>query len=89
MGNRFICSPMILRQSPTVDKPKASIIEAPQSRNQRQEKTQLSERKAATLLQKKAVRPGPKPDTLKLRGNWRDAVKRSLRKKKPPEGWPK
>jgi DNA invertase Pin-like site-specific DNA recombinase len=33
--------------------------------------------------------PGPKPDKLKLKGNWRDAVKRSLQKKKPPQGWPK
>jgi hypothetical protein len=33
--------------------------------------------------------PGPKPDVLKLKGNWRDAVKKSLAKKKPPGGWPK
>ena len=33
--------------------------------------------------------PGPKPGILKLKGNWRDAVKRSLQKKKPKEGWPK
>jgi hypothetical protein len=33
--------------------------------------------------------PGPKPETLKIKGNWRDAVKRSLVKKKPTEGWPK
>jgi hypothetical protein len=33
--------------------------------------------------------PGPKPDLLKIRGNWKDAVKQSLQKKKPPEGWPK
>ena len=33
--------------------------------------------------------PGPKPDRLKLKGNWRDAVKQSLQKKEPPGGWPK
>jgi hypothetical protein len=33
--------------------------------------------------------PGPKPDVLKINGNWRDAVKKSLEKKKPAEGWPK
>ncbi len=32
--------------------------------------------------------PGPKPDRLKLEGNWRDVVKKSLQKKKPPDGWP-
>jgi hypothetical protein len=42
--------------------------------------------------QKKAQKPakrGPKADVLKLEGNWRDAVKKSLAKKKPAEGWPK
>jgi len=34
-------------------------------------------------------RPGPKPDVLKLKGRWQDAVKQSLQKKKPAEGWPK
>jgi hypothetical protein len=33
--------------------------------------------------------PGPKPDVLKLKGKWQDAVKKSLQKKKPAEGWPK
>ena len=33
--------------------------------------------------------PGPKPDALKLDGDWRDAVKKSLEKKKPAMGWPK
>jgi hypothetical protein len=32
---------------------------------------------------------GPKPDTLKIEGDWKDAVKKSLEKKKPPTGWPK
>ena len=33
--------------------------------------------------------PGPKPNVLKLKGKWQNAVKQSLQKKKPPEGWPK
>jgi hypothetical protein len=34
-------------------------------------------------------RRGPKPEYLKLEGNWEDAVKRSLQKKRPADGWPK
>lgn len=33
--------------------------------------------------------PGPKPDVLKLEGNWKDAIKKSFAKKKPATGWPK
>ena len=32
---------------------------------------------------------GPKPDVLKIEGDWQDAIKKSLQKKKPAEGWPK
>lgn len=39
--------------------------------------------------QKTAVKPGPKPDILKIGGKWQDAIKKSLVKKKPVEGWPK
>jgi hypothetical protein len=39
---------------------------------------------------KPQAKPGPKPDLLKLKGNWQSAIKKSLTKKKPPpEGWPK
>jgi len=34
-------------------------------------------------------KPGPKPDLYKIDGNWEDAVKKSLQKKKPATGWPK
>jgi len=37
---------------------------------------------------KKATR-GPKPDLLKLEGDWRDLMKKALQKKKPADGWPK
>jgi hypothetical protein len=38
---------------------------------------------------KQPAKTGPKPDTLKIEGKWQDAVKKSLSKKKPVEGWPK
>lgn len=31
---------------------------------------------------------GPKPDTLKIEGDWKKAVKGALKKKRPAEGWP-
>jgi len=45
--------------------------------------------KKAKTTKKERETPGPKPDILKLEEDWREAVKKSLRKKKPPEGWPK
>jgi hypothetical protein len=33
--------------------------------------------------------PGPAPEMLKIEGDWKDAVKKALRVKKPPGGWPK
>jgi hypothetical protein len=38
---------------------------------------------------KARAKPGPKPDILKLHGNWQSAIKKSLKKTKPPDGWPK
>ena len=32
---------------------------------------------------------GPKPETLKVEGDWQQAMKKALGKKKPNEGWPK
>ena len=37
----------------------------------------------------KRAAPGPKPSVLKIKGKWQDAVKKSLAKRKPPQGWPK
>jgi len=33
--------------------------------------------------------PDSKPGALKIEGNWWDAIKLSLAKKKPANGWPK
>lgn len=33
-------------------------------------------------------KPGPKPDHLKLEGDWEEAMKKALKKEKPKEGWP-
>ena len=38
---------------------------------------------------KKKATPGPKAERLKLKGYWKDLMKKSLSKKKPAEGWPK
>jgi hypothetical protein len=38
---------------------------------------------------KKRPKPGPAAETLKIDGNWQDAMKKSLGKKKPAGGWPK
>ena len=44
---------------------------------------------ATKKLPTKKLTPGPKPDTLKIEGKWQDAVKKSLTKKKPADGWSK
>jgi hypothetical protein len=48
----------------------------------------VKKRKRAKKKGAKAA-PGPKPDVLKIEGDWRAAIKKSFQKKKPPEGWPK
>ena len=42
-----------------------------------------------STTKKPKAAPGPKPQVLKLHGNWQSLMKKSLLKKKPPEGWPK
>jgi hypothetical protein len=42
------------------------------------------------IVKKKSSKPrGPIADRLKIEGKWEEAVKKSLKKKKPPKGWPK
>lgn len=33
--------------------------------------------------------PGPKPRSVEIDGNWQEAMKKALAKKKPPKGWSK
>jgi hypothetical protein len=37
---------------------------------------------------KRGAKRGPKPEILKLDGDWHDLMKQSLQKKKPKDGWP-
>jgi hypothetical protein len=39
-------------------------------------------------MAKRRKKRGPKPNHLKIRGDWKEAVKRAVSKKKPKEGWP-
>jgi len=32
---------------------------------------------------------GPEPEILKIQGDWRDAMKKALKKKAPKKNWPK
>jgi hypothetical protein len=41
------------------------------------------------MSKKKKHTPGPDPDRLKLDGNWRDAVRKAVRKRRPKKGWPR
>ena len=33
--------------------------------------------------------PGPAPEVLKIEGNWKDAMRKLISKKRPVGGWPK
>ena len=35
------------------------------------------------------IKRGPVPETLKIEGDWKKAVKGALKKKRPDTGWPK
>jgi len=47
----------------------------------------MKKKKAAKKKQR--ARPGPKADILKIDGDWKEAIKKSLTMKKPAGGWPK
>jgi hypothetical protein len=34
-------------------------------------------------------RTGPKPERLKLKGDWRQLIDKALKKQRPKKGWPK
>jgi hypothetical protein len=42
-----------------------------------------------TAKKKASKQRGPEAERLKIKGRWQDAVRKSLAKKKPAEGWPK
>ena len=39
-------------------------------------------------MAKKKIKPGPDPETLKIKGNWKKAVKKALGAERPEGGWP-
>ena len=41
------------------------------------------------MPKKPEAKHGPKPDVLKIDGDWQEAVRRSFQAKKPAGGWPK
>ena len=49
----------------------------------------VSVSKKSTNLKPAKATTGPKPNILKIEGDWQDAVKKSLGKKMPAGGWPK
>ena len=38
---------------------------------------------------KKKAKTGPKPEVLKLEGDWRENIRKSFQAVKPVKGWPK
>ena len=39
-------------------------------------------------MTKSKEKRGPKPERIKIEGDWEDAVKKALEKKRPEDGWP-
>ncbi len=52
-------------------------------------KTSQKHKKMAQPRRDIKPQSGPKPDLLRIEGDWQEAVKKSLEKKKPADGWPK
>jgi hypothetical protein len=46
-------------------------------------------KKKKSPAKKNQQQPGPRPDLLKIDCDWQEAIKKSLEKKKPADGWPK
>jgi hypothetical protein len=59
--------------------------------NTTQEENTISQRffQRENAMAKNKKQRGPKPDQLKIDGNWEDPVKEALEKKQPKGGWPK
>jgi len=45
--------------------------------------------KKKSNMKPRKAKSGPKPERLRIDGDWKSAVATALRKPKPPEGWPK
>jgi len=41
------------------------------------------------MAKKGKAKTGPKPEVLKLRGDWQGLVGKALKKQRPKKGWPK
>jgi hypothetical protein len=39
--------------------------------------------------QQREPKRGPEPERLKIKGGWEKAVDKALKKRRPPDGWPK
>jgi hypothetical protein len=50
--------------------------------------TRKKVQKNKVAKKKAGAKRGPKPEVLKLEGDWRELMKQSLQKKKPKDGWP-
>lgn len=48
-----------------------------------------TEEQSVPLMSERTQKPGPDPSRVKIDGDWEEAVKRALGKKRPPEGWPR
>ena len=43
----------------------------------------------AKTVKKPRKPPGPKPEVLRIEGDWKDAMRKLISKKRPVGGWPK
>jgi hypothetical protein len=46
-------------------------------------------KKSKPKAKKPRQRPGPIPEVLKIEGDWKDAMRKLISKKRPVGGWPK
>jgi hypothetical protein len=68
-----------------------SLTDAPaqcKAKNNKKHKF-FSKRDGVLIVAKKGKKKGPKPNRLKLDGDWEDIAKRVIQKKKPKGEWPK
>ena len=49
----------------------------------------MAAKKSKTKAKKPRKPPGPTPEVLKIEGNWKDAMRKLISKKRPVGGWPK